>query len=247
MSQNEEEQMRQAIEQSLRGITQSPPRQYPPSPHFHIDDGEEEVLEDFELQRLIEASFMASEAAQNAADLANSIVNNRPSHKPTTEDKVMINTTNDARRIIEEQNQEYEEALRIDRENAERARAAADAAIRAAEEAVEAARAFREAQAAELLRQAEIAPPTLVYSVDADVVMLNFRIAQTGKIFNHKFNQHEPMESILQQLRYDTKHLGDFKLSIGVGRFAKQITCEPSTPITDCGLGINALVNVSLI
>ena len=47
--------------------------------------------------------------------------------------------------------------------------------------------------------------------------------------------------------KYRDIHLGDFKLTTGMGRYSTQIDCHPGTPIKDCGLVGRVMVNVEAL
>jgi hypothetical protein len=249
MTQDEEEQMRMAIEESLRNITRSPPMSprrmtQIPSPVRSPRNNYEDELEDPAIQEAIQASITAAAEARIAAQHANNINTTRTPPMP------IVSPGTERRQIIEQQNREFEEALRIDRENAEQARLAAEAAARAAAAAEAAARALREAQANDEARRNALRPPNWLYPItadtpQADIVSINFRFP--SGMSSHRFNVNEPMSSLLQQLRVDTKHLGNFKLVSGIGRFARTIDCPPEATLRDCGLEGGLSINVTLL
>ena len=173
--------------------------------------------EDLELQEALDASVRETEAARlKEAEL----------------EQLRIN-----REMREEQDREYQEALRIDIEKAENKRLITEAAEKAAEQVEEDARLLQEEQALKEARRMSLLPPSLVYPLERsafnDVYMMRFKLPD-GSVINHSFNRNEPLSSVLQQLRFDLKYLGELVLTI---QPRTVITCAHDTPISECGLG----------
>jgi len=209
------------------------------SPNYFTND-----TEDLAIQEAIQASIAAAASARVAVGHFNNISTARSPPRAT------LSPNAQRRLLIEEQNREYEEALRIDIENAEQARLAAEAAARAASEAEAAARALQEARMHEERRKLSLQPPILRHPIQEDtpvkdIVTMNFRLP--SGVVNHSFHHLEPLSSVIQQLRFDTKHVGDFKLSTGVGRFGRTIDCAPETSLHDCNLIGRIMINVTLL
>ena len=173
--------------------------------------------EDLELQEALDASVKETETARlKEAEL----------------EQLRIN-----REVREEQDREYQEGLRRDIEKAENARLIAEAVEKAAEQAEEDARLLQEEQALKEARRMSLLPPSLVYPLERsafnDVYMMRFKLPD-GSVINHSFNRNEPLSSVLQQLRFDLKYLGELVLTIQPRTI---ITCAHDTPISACGLG----------
>lgn len=180
--------------------------------------------EDLELQEALDASVREIEAARlKEAEL----------------EQLRIN-----REMREEQDREYQEALRIDIEKAENKRLIAEAAEKAAEQVEEDARLLQEEQALKEARRMSLLPPSLVYPLERsafnDVYMMRFKLPD-GSVINHSFNRNEPLSSVLQQLRFDLKYLGELVLTI---QPRTVITCAHDTPIGKCGLGNRIMILV---
>ncbi len=251
MTPSEEDQIRIAIMESLReqSSIRSPPRSPLLSPRY-----EDEDIEDALLQQAIRASIQASEQARVATYHANQI----------TESPSSITID---RELRAKQDREYEETLRIDREKAENARKAAEAAAAAARSAEEASRKLQEARVAEELRreterEARIAeelrkenernsllPPILVFPLEtinmADMYRIRFRLPN-GAVINHSFHKNEPYSSILHQLKFDLKYLGDIKLYIQ-GQNPIDVTCNANSTATECGFFDRSVVVVETL
>ena len=152
------------------------------------------------------------------------------------QERIRRETIERDRMLREEQDRAYEESVRMDIEKIENARLVAEAASRAAAAAEETARALQAARLAEEARKASIVPPVLRYAIETirpeDLLTLRFRLPN-GSVVNHAFHYDEPLESILQQLRYDLKYLGDLVLTL---QPRTVITCSPDTSISTCGI-----------
>ena len=244
MTRDEEDQLRIAIMNSLQDptilppmIVRTPPRSPLQSPIIEEDDVEDELL-----QQAIQASITAAEQARLATFHANQVVAAPMSPRllsPRTE-QLMEN-----RKIREEQDRAYEEALRIDTEKAENARKAAEAAARAAQAAEEAARKLQEAKIAEEAKREALQPPILKYPLEVidmkDLYMLRFKLPN-GSVVNHSFHRDEPLSSIIQQLRFDLKYLGDIVITVPPNVV---LTCSPDTSIVGCGVANRTMLFVT--
>lgn len=143
-----------------------------------------------------------------------------------------------SRDIISRQDREYQEALRIDRENA---RKAAEKAMQAAREAEELAMQLRQMQ----LQKDNLRAPKLKYPIEKygarDLVILRFKLP-SGDMVNHTFHKKEKYGKIIQQLQFDTKHLGGFKLVLPPRTV---ISCDENQEIKDCKFPNKALLIVT--
>jgi hypothetical protein len=246
MTEIEEDQMRIAIMASLHEmggtrnnippVMMTPPRSPLLSPRL---DGEDDIENDL-LQEAIRASIEAAEHARLANFHANQVLNSPPV-SPRTQ------RFQEDRQIREQQDAEYAEGLRIDRERADAAQKAADAAQKAAAAAEEAAKMLQMAKVAEDAKVEALQPPILKFPIETgdlgDILTLRFRLPRGGTI-THSFYKDEPLSSLIQQLRFDTKHLGDFILTIPP---RTSIDCSPDTPLRECGIEnrIMILVNIA--
>ena len=250
MTEAEEDQMRIAIMASLqdipiptspRRLTNPPIVATPPrSPMQSPIMTEENEIEDVLFQEAIKASIEAAEQARLATFHANQIATLiSPPVSPRTfkiqEDRL----------IREQQEEEYQEALRIDRERDENARLAAEAAAKAAIASEEATKILQAAKIAEDAKREALQPPSLKFPIEAgdavDVFTIRFRLPG-GAALTHSFNKNEPLESVIQQLRFDTKHIGDFTLTIPPRTV---INCSKETPINQCGIENRILILVT--
>jgi len=240
MTPEEEEQMRIAIMASLEETRKSPITQtikpLPSPPRT-----EEEDIEDILLQEAIQASITAAEQARIATFHANQVAVTPSSPRALSPRNLEALERSELR---EEQEREYQEALRIDREREENARKAAEAAALAAAAAEEAARKLQEAKIAENTKKEALQPPILKYPIDTvdikDIFMIRFRLP-TGSLVTHSFHRDEPLSSIIKQLQFDLRHPGDLTVTIpGYG----VITCAPETSISTCGFNNRIAVMV---
>lgn len=139
-------------------------------------------------------------------------------------------------KLTEKQDLEYEESLMKDRErDAFHAKQAAQAAEKAAQEA---AIALQKAKDEEAYRKDvdSLQPPELKYSIEdgpaEEIYSLKFRFPN-GRSITHSFNMNEPLETVIEQLRFDTKYVGNFLLK----RMPNIIVdCSPSESLYDCGI-----------
>jgi hypothetical protein len=249
MSSYEEEQMRLAIAESLREtslgtspvtIVRTPPRSPLSSPRGQFEEIQQEMdLEDLLLQEAIQASITAVEQSKLATFHANQI--NSIPRSP----RVRNTNFTEEREFRAEQDLAYEEAMRIDLKNAENARLASEAALAASAAAEVASRKLQEAKIAEIARRETLQPPILIFPIEdsdlKDIYIIRFRLP-TGVTVNHSFNRNEPLQSIIQQLRYDLKYLGNFTLTLQPNI---AITCSPNTSIVNCGIAnrVSIIVN----
>lgn len=138
------------------------------------------------------------------------------------------------RDIMFKQDQEYQESIRLDKikeENKvqeENIRRAVEEANTAVEEAA------RKLLLAEKLKKDMLQPPILKYSSKTlnDTYVIKFKLPD-GTTINHSFHKREPLSSIMQQLKYDLKHLGSLILTDGQ---RSNIICPLDTSIEECGL-----------
>ena len=258
MSQEEENQMRMAIMSSFQDLNKnnnnnnnnnippiisSPPRNPLLSPE--VDDSDD--IENALLQEAIRMSIEAAEHARVANYHANQLVSSPPKPQtylmPTVSPRLSL--INQNTQLIDEQNKEFEESLRLDRERENAARKAAEAATKAAAASEEAAKILQMAKVAEEAKQESIKPPILQFPIETgnanDILSLRFRLP-TGSVITHSFNKNEPLRSLITQIRFDTKHLGDFILTIHPRNV---IECSPETSLTDCGVTNRVLIVVS--
>lgn len=249
MSPDEEDQLRIAIMASLQEAnlpaTTIPPivRTPPRSPLITTPDvNEDEDIEDALLQEAIQASILAAEQARLANFHANQVINAPVSPRGPSPNTVRLL---EDRALREQQDREYQEALRIDIEKAEHAKKAAEAAAKAAAAAEEAAMKLKEAKLAEEARKEALQPPVLQFPIEAadprDIYMIRFKLP-SGSTVNHSFHRDEPFSSVIQQIRFDLKHLGELSFVI---QPAKAITCDPATSISACGIDNRILIFVT--
>jgi len=216
----------------------TPPRNPLYSPEVEEEDEVEEIL----MRQAIEASRRSMEQARLATVLVNQVAN-----VPLSPRTIAIQ---EGRIRREEQDREYEEALRKDIEREAATKRDRDAAVEAANKAAiaaeEATNALQLARTTEDARKDALQPPVLVFPIEdgdgRDNLTLRFRLPQGGNV-NHSFNKKEPLRSIIQQLRFDTKHLGDFVLTISP---RTAITCSADTTIDTCGIQNRTLILVTL-
>lgn len=252
MTEDEEEQMRIAIMESLQGISplsqRSPiiqnfpvPTQWvqpnhhsQPSPHpafisspstFSPPDvvPDQDDVENELLQAAIEASMAAT--TQTQAALSQLSQNLSPRSRRLAED----------RSIREQQDLEYREAILMDQARIDQERLAAiEATTKAAQAAAAATRAV-EAAAAQIATKDALVPPRLHYPIEAtpseDLYTIVFRLP-SGHSINHVFDPREPFGSVLAQARYDTKHLGPIRFFIQGHR--GHFGCSPETFLGQC-------------
>jgi hypothetical protein len=248
MTPDEENQMKIAIMESLQDaehrtqspvIIKSPPRSPMMSP---IDVDREDDFEDPLLQEAIQASMQATEQARLAVFHANQVAT-APKSPRIISPPTQMRTD---RELREEQDRLYAETERIDREKMENARLAAEAATKAAVAAEEAARALHEAKNAEEMKREALQPPKLEYPLETsdikDIFMLRFRLPN-GMIVNHSFHRNEPLRSVIQQLRFDLKDIGDLILTVQDRNAV--LTCDPNIPISECGIRNRIAIIVS--
>lgn len=250
MTDEEQRQLQQAILSSFRQspVTTTLPRNPNLSPTLEDDY-------DTNVQAAINASIRANNQANLAAYYANQ-VNNIPL-SPTRYTQVLSppvspRTLNlqENRLLRQEQDIEYQQALRIDQERAENARLAAEAAAAAAAASEEAARKLQEAKAVEQARIGSLLPPILQYPIEVgdprDIYIIRFRLP-TGDIVTHAFNKNEPFNSVIQQIRFDIKYLGDLTFSIAITQPPTEISCSPEKSISDCGIQNRVTINVAYV
>lgn len=219
MTESEEEQLQRAIRISLQDQYN-----YQLSPREFVN---QEVDEDLE-QALIDAAIAESLQAANSARIAANSV--RKIASPPVSPRTVT------RREIQAA---YEESVRMDQEKA--MKEAAEAAEKAAEAAERAAKLLKEVKEKETLTA-----PNLLYPITDnmnEIYNLRFRLPD-GSVVNHMFNRNEPIKSVLQQLRFDTKHTGEFVLIVPP---RTPITCHNDTPLSECGLSNRMLVQVTTI
>jgi hypothetical protein len=234
MTLDEEEQLRVAIQKSLDEanllmrttptvITDRRDPLYSPVANNDFKD-----TEDVMIQEAIKASVMAADQANLAKYHLNKITLS-PGGEPPLSPRTL-----QRRQLMQKQDIEYEESVRIDTEKAKQAREAAEAAQAAAIAAEVAANKIKEALILEENKKALIQPPVLIYSLDNanDILLLRFKLPSGGTV-NHSFHKREPLSSLIQQLRFDLKHLGDFVLTLQHSR--KVIICTPDTSLEQCG------------
>ena len=254
MTPEEEDQMRIAIMASLQEtqipiteapvIIRTPPRSplmTPPEIYDDDDDNTEDIL----MQEAIAASIEAAEQARLATFHANQIV-----ASPASPRALSPNTARllEDRAVREQQDREYEEAVRLDLEKAENARRAVEAATRAAAAAEEATRKLQEAKIADEARREALQPPILKFPLEVadmkDIYLLRFKLP-SGSTVNHSFHRDEPFSSLLQQIRFDLKHVGNLTFSIQETQQTRSnITCDPTTALSGCGISNRTVVFV---
>jgi ATPase subunit of ABC transporter with duplicated ATPase domains len=192
------------------------------------------------LNEAIQLSIQAAEQTNLAAFHANQIAASPPM-SPRTQ------RYQEDRALREEQDRAYEEALRVEREKAENARKMVEAANRAQELAEEATRKLQEVKQLENAKRENLRSPILRFPIEdantGDLLMLRFKLPD-GSTINHTFHRNEPLESLIQQLRFDLKHLGDFILVIQPNTI---INCSRDTAIGDCGVQNRVLVHVRYV
>ncbi|CAH6419663.1 Hypothetical protein HVR_LOCUS737 [uncultured virus] len=256
MTQDEEYQMRIAIMESIQDINPrvvTPPivRSPPRTPLLSPVKTEQEDIEDALLQAAIAASIQATEQARLATFHANQLITSpyvSPYVSPVASPVVSPRTQRleEDRLLREQQEVAYQEALKIDRDREATARMAADAASKAAQAAEEATRILQAAKLAEEAKRETLQPPILQYPVEAgqqaDIYLIRFRLPEGG-VVNHSFNKNEPIKNVIQQLRFDIKHVGNLVLTIPPNTV---VNCDPDVPISDCGFGNKMLVMVAV-
>ena len=126
------------------------------------------------------------------------------------------------RQIREEQDIEYASSLSIDEA---KARQAADIAVLAAANAT---------RAAENAAVGNLRPPQLQYRSQNSSDTITIRVKYPdGNNSNYIFHRDEPLSTLIAQIRYDTKNISGFTLTISPGTF---LTCEPDTSLIECGI-----------
>ena len=145
--------------------------------------------------------------------------------------------------LVDEQDEAYEASLAIDKQKDQKDQAVREAASRAALAAKLAAEALQVVQMTEKAK-ANLTPPVLMYSIQntdqKDLMTLGFRLPKGGMV-THVFHKSEPLSSVLQQVRFDTKHIGLLELVVPPNN---KITCPVDTPLAQCGVSNRDLVLV---
>ena len=206
------------------------------TPAYEFDDN------DVAMQEAIEASFRASESAKLASITANNSISSR---------YIPFQT------VIQDQDDEYERAMREDMERERRERIREEEARILAEEnrlaeerelaaAEEARLALEKLKQVEAERIAALTPPTLLYPItdlqDPNLLTLRFRLPN-GRFITHVFNRNEPLLSVTQQIRYDTQTLQDLIFTRYPNR---QILCDSKDTIASCGFQNRETINVDI-
>lgn len=195
-----------------------------------VDDEAEEDM----LMMAIALSIEAAEHAHNAMEYAT------PSPleyaTPSPMEYATPSPGTEARMIRQDQQREYQEALRTDREREASLMRVAEEARLAGAAAEKAARMVQEAREIERAKHEALKPPMLRYAVDVgpkeDIFTLRFRLYD-GSVVNHSFHRSEPIDSLFQQLRFDLRELGELRLTM---QPRKLVNCDSSTSIEDCGI-----------
>jgi len=210
---NHDEQMRQAIIESLRTTQPNLYQQY-------VEDTEDAML-----QEAINDSIIAAEKIR----LAN----------------IPVAQLSETRRLRELQDKEYEETLRRDQERVLVLQKEAEEATNAVIAAEKAALLIHQTKMREEQKLAALNPPILEYPLETsdirDIYMLRFRLP-SGVVVNHSFNRNEPLRSVLEQLRFDLKYIGDLVLTIQPRTL---ITCDSNTSIDSCGFANKIAIMVT--
>ena len=206
------------------------------TPAYEFDEN------DVAMQEAIEASFRASESAKLASIAANNSISSR---------YIPFQT------VIQDQDDEYERAMREDMERERRERIREEEARILAEEnrlaeerelaaAAEARLALEKLKQVEAERIAALTPPTLLYPItdlqDPNLLTLRFRLPN-GRFITHVFNRNEPLLSVTQQIRYDTQTLQDLIFTRYPNR---QILCDSKDTIASCGFQNRETINVDI-
>jgi hypothetical protein len=194
----------------------------------HKED--EEADEDM----LLTAIALSMEAAEHARNAINYTEMEYATPSPRTETQL----------IRQQQTQEYEEALRIDRAREADIQRAAEEARLAGVAAERAAHMVQEAREMEHAKQEALKPPLLRYAIEVgskeDIFTLRFRLYD-GSVVTHSFNRREPIASLFQQLRFDLRDLGELKLTM---QPRKLVNCDLETSIEDCGIADRSMIIV---
>lgn len=214
----------------------------------HYEDQHDEEFEQFLLDEAIALSLEVNNYAEEAVEAANKVTNTLPahSHPLATQTKAHHHHGHHVSRELKmQQDREYEESLRIDREREEAAIAAAEAATKAAVAAKELAAMMERAKAEEMNKRNSLVPPILKYPIEnankADLYTIRFKLP-TGGTVNHTFHKNEPLASVIQQLSFDTKSLDNFILTI---QPRTVINCDGTTPIWQCGIEDRVMIIVT--
>ena len=188
----------------------------PRSPLMSPRRNQEDDLDDIDLQEAIQASMMNREL----------------------EEKLQIN-------LRELQDIEYEEALRIDMEKAEKAERELQAIRDEAEKELQAVKVEEVRILQEEARRNALEPPVLKYPLEisspAEIYMIRFRLP-SGESINNYFNMKEPLSSVIQHLQFYLKYPGELILSNQQRRTI--INCDKNTPIYECGFSNRVVINV---
>lgn len=225
----DDEEIQAAIAASLRNDE----RNIMPEETSGEDYIEDEYLEDALLQEAINSSIIAGQQAREAT---------RQFTQPILSER-NIQLLKD-RQAREEQDRAYEESLRLDREKEENTRKALIASERAAKAAEESARNLQELKRFDETRRQNMQAPILEYPIatsdKSDIFVIRVRLP-TGKTATYSFHRDEPINSLMDQLRFELKYLDNFILTTQDG----EIECPPQTSISECGIKNRDVITAS--
>ena len=140
------------------------------------------------------------------------------------------------RQLREQQDMEYAAALSIDEE---KARQAAEVAVLAA---ANAARAVENAAVA-IRAVTNLRPPQLRYPSLNPAESINIKVRYPdGNNSNYVLHRDEPLNSLIAQIKYDTRNTAGFTLTVSPGTL---LTCEPNTSLSQCGIANRSVILIN--
>jgi len=143
------------------------------------------------------------------------------------------------KRIKEEQDREYEEAVKKDLEQ-KRIREIEENKKRLEELQIE------KRKKIEQMKRSKLNPPVLKFPLignESSDDIFNIRVRfPDSRTSEYKFSAEEPYNSLIQQIRYDTKYIYEFKLFTGLGRFKTEFSYYDETPLKNCNIQPNTLL-----
>ena len=140
------------------------------------------------------------------------------------------------RQLREQQDMEYAAALSIDEE---KARQAAEVAVLAAANAARAA----ENAAVAIRAVTNLRPPQLRYPSLNPAESINIKVRYPdGNNSNYVLHRDEPLNSLIAQIKYDTRNTAGFTLTVSPGTL---LTCEPNTSLSQCGIANRSVILIN--